>query len=361
MKLNNILLITNKLTTGNTGGREQLCRLNRSILEELYSNRFNLVEIKKPQPISFIEKVAALWGHIDGLNKASIEYIKNEVRTGYIDQVFIDGSNLGEISRIIKLHFPNVKIYTFFHNVESKFFIGAFRKNPSFHALSVFLVNYLAEKKSIKHSDQIICLNERDSSLLGKWYGRTANYTSPMSILDKFTGIKSINKAPQRFALFVGGDFYANISGIQWYVENVSAFVDIHTYIVGRGMEKLKEKLEINDKVRVIGEVDSLEQWYLDSYLVIAPIFNGSGMKTKVAEALMFGKKIIGTPEAFSGYESIVSVAGVVCNNAQEFITAIDNAEHLVIANHDSALREVYQANYSYGAAKKRLENILKM
>jgi glycosyltransferase involved in cell wall biosynthesis len=359
MKLK-LLLITNKLNH-NIGGREQLCSLNRNILEDIYKDQFYLAEIEKSSPVSFFEKAAAFRGYIDGLNMVTIGHIVEEVRVNNIDQVFIDGSNFGELARTLKSFTPQVKIYTFFHNVEARFFWRSFRGAPSIRALSVFVANYFAEKKSIKHSNQIICLNERDSSLLGKWYGRSANHIAPMSIADKFTGRKSINKAPQRFVLFVGGDFYANIFGIKWYVDNVSAFVGMHTYIVGRGMEKFKEKFEINDKVRVIGEVDSLEQWYLDSYLVIAPIFDGSGMKTKVAEALMFGKKIIGTPEAFSGYESIVSVAGVVCNNAQEFITAIDNAEHLVIANHDSALREVYQANYSYGAAKNRLENILKM
>ena len=279
----NILLITNKLFNNNAGGREQLCRLNRIALEEIYNNHFNLVEIEKSPPVSFVEKVAVFRGYTDGLNKTSIESIIKEVRENNIEQVFIDGSNFGELAKALKSSNLLVKIYTFFHNVEARFFWGSFRGSPSIRSLSVFIANYLSERKSVKYSNKIICLNERDSSLLGKWYGRTANYTSPMSILDKYTGLKTINKTPQRFALFVGGDFYANISGIQWYVENVSAFVDIHTCIVGRGMEKFKEKLEINDKIKVIGEVDSLEQWYLDSYLVIAPIFDGSGMKTKVA------------------------------------------------------------------------------
>ena len=41
----------------------------------------------------------------------------------------------------------------------------------------------------------------------------------------------------------------------------------------------------------VVGEVESLAQWYHDAYFVVAPIFDGSGMKTKVAEALMYGKE----------------------------------------------------------------------
>ena len=43
--------------------------------------------------------------------------------------------------------------------------------------------------------------------------------------------------------------------------------------------------------------------------LVIAPIFDGSGMKTKVAEALMHGKHVVGTPEAFSGYAADIVAA----------------------------------------------------
>lgn len=36
---------------------------------------------------------------------------------------------------------------------------------------------------------------------------------------------------------------------------------------------------------------------------MVMPIFSGSGMKVKTAEALMYGKFLIGTKEAFEGYE----------------------------------------------------------
>ena len=40
------------------------------------------------------------------------------------------------------------------------------------------------------------------------------------------------------YALFVGGAFYANQSGIRWFVENVVPEVSIKTCIVGRGLEE---------------------------------------------------------------------------------------------------------------------------
>ena len=122
----------------------------------------------------------------------------------------------------------------------------------------------------------------------------------------------------KKFALFVGGAFYANQKGIAWFVKHVVPKIDIKVYIIGKGFEKYKHSLELEGKVEVIGEVKSLSNWYLQAHFVIAPIFKGSGMKTKIAEAIMFGKKIIGTPEAFSGYEDVVDQLGWICETSND-------------------------------------------
>ena len=66
-------------------------------------------------------------------------------------------------------------------------------------------------------------------------------------------------------------------------------------------------------------------------------------MKTKVAEALMFGKKIVGTPEAFSGYEDIAERAGWVCSTADEFVQAMEAADDMVKARFDPEMRALYE------------------
>ena len=215
------------------------------------------------------------------------------------------GSNFGEVVKLVKKMFPQVQVYTFFHNVEVRFFWGSFRQNKSAHALAVFVVNYLAERKSVKFTDKLICLSQRDSQLLQKIYGRQATHVSPMALRDQLVSNaqKVTEPSQQKFALFVGGVFYANRVGITWFVKHVVPRINIKICIVGKGFERYKKELELGGKVEVIGAVDSLAEWYLKAHFVIAPIFDGSGMKTKVAEALMYGKTVIGTPEAFSGYE----------------------------------------------------------
>ena len=166
--------------------------------------------------------------------------------------------------------------------------------------------------------------------------------------------------APQeKFALFVGGMFYANRAGIAWFVEHVVPRIQIKICIVGRGFEDLRHELERAGKVEVVGAVDQLSDWYRDAHFVIAPIFDGSGMKTKVAEALMYGKKVIGTPEAFSGYEGLAERAGRVCANADEFVQAIEAADDMVKARFDPEMRALYEKTYSLPAARARLAEIM--
>ena len=359
--MDTILLLTNKINTSPSGGRELLCKLNHDLLKEIYGDQCTVFELPK-SPINGIKGIFnAFRGYIDGLSTESVDESLQVIQTKNIDRIFVDGSNLGAFVKIVKTRFPKIKVYTFFHNVESRFFLGSLKQTKTLHALAVFLVNYLAERKSVNYCDKIICINERDSMLLQKIYGKKATDLYPMSLEDKLpsTYISLPYKVKEKFALFVGGTFYANQAGIFWFVNNVVPRISMKTYIVGRGFEKFKRELEINEKVVVIGEVDSLSQWYHDAYFVVAPIFDGSGMKTKVAEAMMYGKKIIGTPEAFSGYEHVVEQAGRICYTADEFVQAIESSDEMVNSSFDPELRKMYEENYSFETAKRRLVYIL--
>ncbi|MFT6372356.1 MAG: glycosyltransferase involved in cell wall biosynthesis [Gammaproteobacteria bacterium] len=356
-----MLLVTNKLEDSPIGGREMLCKMNHDMLKESYGDQCVVFELEK-KPIQRVRSIiCAFKGDIDGLSTATIALVLQEIQRKEIRQVFVDGSNLGEVVRAIKRNFPKVQVCTFFHNVESRFFLGALKQTKTLQAMAVFVVNYLAERKSVHYSDKIICLNTRDSALLNRVYGKPATHISAMALLDKLpVDSPSSPKEPkEKFALFVGGVFYANRAGITWFVDNVVPHIEVKTCIVGRGFEELKEELSVEGKVDVIGEVESLAQWYRDAHFVIAPIFDGSGMKTKVAEALMFGKKIIGTPEAFTGYEEIADNAGRVCSSVDEFVTAIKSADEMVNGGFDLELRAIYEEKYSYTAAKSQLKNIL--
>lgn len=359
--MSKLMLVTPQLHHKPTGGRELLCKLNHDALNALYGDHLIVFELPRSRLQGLKSIINAFRGHIDGLNNAVISKALQTIQAENVDKVFVDGSNLGGFVKIAKRRFPQVEISTFFHNVEARFFLGSLKQTKTLRALAVLIVNYLAERKAVRYSDKIICLSERDSRLLRKIYGRAATHVSPMALQDKLpTDLDwSVREKHEKFALFVGGVFYANRAGISWFVKHVAPRINIKICIVGRGFEDIRHELERAGKVEVVGAVDSLAKWYRDAHFVIAPIFDGSGMKTKVAEALMFGKKIVGTPEAFSGYENIADRAGWVCATADEFVAAIQKAENTDVKSFDSELRSLYEQSYSYPAARLRLAEIL--
>lgn len=356
-----VMLLTKQLDAFPTGGRELLCKLNHDALEEIYGDRLLVFELRSCPLQGLRSVLSAFKGHIDGLDESTIASALKVIQRENISKVFIDGSNLGAFAKAIKAKLPQVEVSTFFHNVEARFFLGSLREKKNLRAMAVLIVNYLSERMSVRHSDKIICLSERDSNILHKFYGRSATHVSSMALQDKMpVGFTQIVKPPsEKFALFVGGTFYANRAGIAWFVEHVVPHIHIKICIVGRGFEALRQELERDGKVEVVGAVDHLSDWYRDAYFVIAPIFDGSGMKTKVAEALMYGKKIIGTPEAFSGYENLSERAGRVCVGVDEFVKAIESADEIINSPFDPELRLLYEETYSFRAARARLAKIM--
>ena len=353
--MTSFLLVTGAGASERVGGRQQLAWLHRDALASLLGDRLVVHELA---PSSSTGPLAALRGHIDGLTAHTIAQIVELARERRVQQMFLDGSNLGLLAQIMKQSLPRIELFTFCHNVEARFFLGSLVAKPSLRALGVLLANYRAERRALRVSDRVITLSERDSALLHQVYGRGATDILPMALADRAPLEPSPSSAGHHL-LFVGGAFYANLRGVQWYTREVAPRVAMPTLVVGRGMEAIRTEVEKSPGVRVLGGVDDLAPCYAAATAVIAPIFDGSGMKTKVAEALMFGKRVVGTPEAFSGYAADVVAANRCCADADAFVGAIATVAAAPPAPFDPAMRQLYERDHSPAAARRRLAAIL--
>lgn len=280
-------------------------------------------------PISKQEKIQTLIGlikgNMEGLNKIITNGINKIIISEKINYVFIDTSIFGLLAKNIKKEFPEINVIVFFHNVECMYFkelIKITGKKRHYITLKAAEKN---EKAAMEFADNIITLNERDSQLLKNYFGRGADFVLPTSFQDKFDENKLItNDISEIKLLFVGSLFFPNEEGVRWFIKEVMPGLDnkYKLYVVGKNFENIKNELE-NERIQIIGTVDNLEDWYYNSDAVISPIFSGGGMKTKIAEALMYGKPIFGTDEAFTGYDLNFEKIGGLCNNKEEFISSI--------------------------------------
>ncbi len=58
-----------------------------------------------------------------------------------------------------------------------------------------------------------------------------------------------------------------------------------------------------SENLLITGEVENILDYIEASRLYVAPVFSGSGMKNKVLQAIAAGLPVIGTSEAFSGFD----------------------------------------------------------
>ena len=139
--------------------------------------------------------------------------------------------------------------------------------------------------------------------------------------------------------LFVGKKYYPNLIGFKWFVDNVlpSLTDNIQVDVVGRGLEELRNEYS-DSRINVIGGVESLNPYYENADIVIAPLFDGGGMKSKTVEALSFGKIFVGTEESLFGFweEMDSDIRGKTCyqcNTPEEWIQTINNLEMMTFTN----------------------------
>lgn len=338
------------------GGREKLSQLHLDCLRNLLGADLDEHLLDGQSRVGW----RAVFGRIDGVTREAECAILGRFASGAYDRVFLNGSNLGLLARAIRRRYPAIKIITFCHNVESRFFAGAARTRPRPRALAVLIANFLAERSAARHSSRLVTLSERDSKLFKRMFGRGATDILPMALADRLSANPPLPRVHEPdYLLFVGGGFYANREGIAWYAREVAPSLTIRTLVVGHGMDDLRAELERAPNVELVGAVDDLEPWYLGAKAVIAPIFDGSGMKTKVAEALMFGKRVVGTSEAFSGYEQVAGKVGWQCDTRDEYIDCLNRLATGSPISFDPAMRLIFEENYSMDAARAWLDRIV--
>jgi glycosyltransferase involved in cell wall biosynthesis len=352
-----VLLITPDLK--DRGGREQLSHLLLENLRNITGDRIEVFRLPRPQgKTSVLER---LFGRIDGITAQSEAELLKRLSAISPDCIFIDGSNLGRFARLLRKTGVTLPIVTFYHNVEARFFFDALRAAPSVHALGVLIANTIAERWAAKYSQRRVLLNERDARLHARLYRRPGTDMLPIALRDQYdpTVAEAARPWGKPYALFVGGGFYANVEGMAWYAEKVAPHAPLDTVVIGRGMDLHRTRLEQWGGVHVVGEVDELACWYAHAQIIVAPILSGSGMKTKTAEALMHGKPIAGTAEAFEGYDIVAQDGLICCTKPADFLEALQGSV-MVEAGFDPELRKRYIQYHSVNSMREKLKKILK-
>lgn len=279
--------------------------------------------------------------------------------------LFFSHSFYGVQIKNIKKCFPSCIVISFFHNVESEYCKQLLKTHFTLSLLYRYLLFRKIEKYTIRYSDRLIVLNQRDHLLLEKIYGCNKSYLFPTTILDRFQVCfkKKINIDKPLTLLFVGTLFPSNEQGVLWLAKNISPYIKSRINIVGLHMDNIAPQLVAFPNISVVGEVstEELDQYYYNADVFISTLFIGGGMKTKIAEAMMFALPIIGTEEAFQGYDINHSKIGLKSDNPSDIVSFINkldsNRELLRLYSQNS--RSIYLEKYSGESSYHYMEELL--
>ncbi|MDR0660901.1 MAG: glycosyltransferase [Prevotellaceae bacterium] len=336
-------------------GFDVVIKRNQSFLKKTFGEEVVLTYKLPPTSIKRLAlSVLGLSGY--GVTRFSEKKLLRFIKRHDIDSVFLEGSFFGRIVKLLKKH--RIRSIIFSHNIESSLYRQRYRHHKNLISYSQYSFVSFNEKRTFKYASHVITLNSRDSDLLKKKYSRTADCELPISC-DYRGAEDTLIKTEKKYGLFVGSNFFPNVSGISWFIKNVATKIPFETWVVGSCCDALKANSdEFPHNIKLKGFVDNLEEVYHNAAFIIVPLFMGSGMKTKTVEALSYAKTIIGTSEAFVGIEANFSKLGGICNTADEFIEKINSDSLPLYYNQYSA--ELFLNSYSNNVVFSRFREFIK-
>ena len=341
---------------------------------ELFSNDSNLKEVNflKQTSRSLIGTIhmlayGATTSFFEEWNK-----LRRKIDWSRYDAIHIEMSRYNFVVDEAKKH--GIPVIIRLHNIEHDYAFAMYSNNKSIANYLIYKSYSFNEKKCIKKTDKLIFITKEDVQNASKKYSIAKDKIeinpvciSPIDINQLPYKECSYKKEGMTFLATGTLSFGPNASGIIWMIRNVwnkvsANYKDARLIIAGAHPSKeIREAIGDNSSIILVDTPSSEEmaKLFLQSDIYLAPIFNGAGMKVKIAEALSYGLAVIGTNHAWIGYD-LVELGRIRCNTAQEFIQGIVRTITGDVTIPDKKLvAEDFYKNYSLESSAKMYRKIL--
>lgn len=318
-------------------------------------------------PISKLKKV---WTFVHfQFDRKYVNWKKLRIDFDKYDLIFIEFTKLNYVlNTILKSEYKG-KIIIRAHNVESDFAKIELESKKTFMNLLRYALIHRREKFMVKNADAVLAITENDKRRLIELYGCNEEKIRicpvGVGIPQEKHSFKSV--VSDKLKCLITGSlwFGPNSEATLWFINNVYPDVkDICDVTIAgfKPRNEIKEKCDKNG-IGLIDSPESMQPYFEESEMVLAPIFDGGGMKVKIAEAMSYGLPIVTTSHGAIGYKIQNGVNGYITDTAQGFTKAIrayyELSEDERINFLDSEW-ELYTENYSVLAIRDFCKNMIK-
>jgi glycosyltransferase involved in cell wall biosynthesis len=304
--------------------------------------------------------------------------------------VILQCSRLGNIAEYLKIKSNKIKqnfcIINNFDNFELEFAKAAVKYTlPKFLWKYKFKIVKKSEYKSIKHANSLLFLTKTDEERVHEFYkvnGKKSYvmplyYEDPLSS-DEYKKIEhSIKDKNALKMVFTGSlDYSPNIEAGLFLIRNFQQMrkvmhSDFEIIIAGRNPHSLliqESKEESSVKIVANPSNNEMNKILLGADLFISPVFEGSGMKTKIVEALAHGLPIIASYHSLIGYEFLDSYINDIIfdfkdKDEAEFLSKLEtwekNYKKIGKENFFYKARSAYKKHFSFNQIEAKIFSII--
>ncbi len=281
---------------------------NLRVLKEYKINSFTKLR-------SYLEKPIFFPTFRVRFNRSKIKEIKEIIKSSNYDLLFLDygqSFELGlfcDLNKILMAHDVLSQRYER-HNK----FLGLWASWTERHLLN--------QEKSI-----VFTFSEKDQALVKSRYNVQSNITG--FFLDNDVLISEPKSISDYFVFFARWSRKDNSEGLIWFFDHVYPLLktSIQFKIIGAGLSnEIKSRISF-ENVHILDFVENPYDIIKDSKALIAPLFNGAGVKVKVVESLACGVPVIGNEISFEGINSQFQSFMRKCNTPAQYVDCINTLD----------------------------------
>ena len=223
----------------------------------------------------------------------------------------------------------------------------------------------LTAKAEIYYSrlyDKVIFVSEVETDYLNKRLPGKA-VTIPVGI--NSVPAKDLKGKPKKNLLSYVGNLKvaANVDTLNWIISDILPKInhDVTFMVIGKCPDDIREKYKNNVNVIFTGRVDNLTMYIRKSQIFLSPILYGTGIKTKILEAMSMNVPVV---------TNDVGSEGIAANDGKEFWVKNDSvaiAEQVdnLLDHYDEALnvaeagRKLVEKKYEWNRIWDKFHEIL--
>jgi len=298
--------------------------------------------------------------------KEARKRLRQIIKENNVDLIHVDMLHLGLYYDDIK-QFPNVLVN---HNVESIMLRRKIKIQRNFIVKLYLLLQYFKlyrfEKKVCSMFDKCIVVSEVDKDILMNM--------SPQADFDVIPNGVDVD-------YYFPNDNESRISGLSWmggmkdednkdavdyfldeiWPKILAEIPDVTACFVGKSpTKKLVKNAKENQNIKIMGYVEDVRPYILQSLVFIAPLRSGSGTKLKVLNAMAMGKAVVTTSIGAEGIKVTPDENIMIADNPQDFAEKIIYLlRHPEIAiKIGKEARQVIEKYYDWKVIDKNMEQI---